>query len=260
MKANNGAKSTLGYHTHYVVDGGKARIILAALVTPASVMDNMPMLDLARWARFRWHVHPTIAVGDGTYGTLANVVGLEQDGLRAYTPLTDRRQNRGFYSITEFIYDAEHDHYLCPQGQVLSVYTRRPTEQAVEYRAQAKVCNACPVKAQCTTSQSGRHLWRSDFQPYLDRVRAYEDTDAYQKAMRKRQVWVEPLFGEGKQWHGMRRFRLRRLWKVNIEGLIRAAGQNVKRLLNHKGWKPRPSPVGPMALVPCLLYPNLNFL
>ena len=37
----------------YVVDGGKARIILAALVTPASIMDNPPMLDLARWVRFR---------------------------------------------------------------------------------------------------------------------------------------------------------------------------------------------------------------
>jgi hypothetical protein len=36
----------LGYHTHYVVDGGKRRIILAVLVTQASVMDNQPMLDL----------------------------------------------------------------------------------------------------------------------------------------------------------------------------------------------------------------------
>jgi hypothetical protein len=26
--------TALGYHDHYVVDGGKARIILAALVTP----------------------------------------------------------------------------------------------------------------------------------------------------------------------------------------------------------------------------------
>jgi transposase len=30
----------LGYHTHYVVDGGRARIIVAALVTPSEVMDN----------------------------------------------------------------------------------------------------------------------------------------------------------------------------------------------------------------------------
>jgi hypothetical protein len=28
--------------------------------------------------------------------------------------------------------------------------------------------------------------------------------EAYKKAYRKRSVWVEPLFGEGKDWHGMR--------------------------------------------------------
>lgn len=52
------------------------------------------------------------------------------------------------------------------------------------------------------------------------------------KAMRKRQVWVESLFGEGKQWHEMERFRLPGLQKVNVEGAMKAAGQNIKRLLN----------------------------
>ncbi len=44
-------------------------------------------------------------------------------------------------------------------------------------------------------------------------------------------MWVEPLFGEAKDWHGSRRFRLRRLEKVNAEALLIAAGQNIKRLL-----------------------------
>jgi len=34
----------LGYHDHYVVDGGRARIILTALVTPAEVQENQPAL------------------------------------------------------------------------------------------------------------------------------------------------------------------------------------------------------------------------
>lgn len=62
-------------------------------------------------------------------------------------------------------------------------------------------------------------------------MRAYSQTDAYQKALRKRQVWVEPLFGEAKQWHHRAGFRLPRLHEVNIEGLITAAGQNLKRFL-----------------------------
>ncbi len=60
--------------------------------------------------------------------------------------------------------------------------------------------------------------------------------------MRKRSVWVEPLFAEGKDWRGMRRFRLRRLWRVNCEALMRAAGQNLKRLLKKRGWGRRPWP------------------
>jgi len=49
--------------------------------------------------------------------------------------------------------------------------------------------------------------------------------------MRKRSLWVEPLFGEAKEFHRLRRFRLRRLLKVNIEGVMVAAGQNLKRLI-----------------------------
>ena len=63
--------------------------------------------------------------------------------------------------------------------------------------------------------------------------------------MRKRQVWVEPLFAEAKDWHGLRRFRLRGLENVNIEGLLIAAGQNLKRLLaaqgSQDGWPPSPA-------------------
>jgi hypothetical protein len=72
---------------------------------------------------------------------------------------------------------------------------------------------------------------RSFDQPYLDRVTAYQATPAYKKAMRKRSVWIEPLFGEAKQWHQAAKFRLRRLRRVNIQALITAAGQNIKRLL-----------------------------
>ena len=64
MRQSRGSQAVLGYHDHYVVDGGKARIILRALVTPASIMDNTPMLDLVDWVKTRWKLDPKIAVGD----------------------------------------------------------------------------------------------------------------------------------------------------------------------------------------------------
>src|SRR5215213_8421323 len=67
---------------------------------------------------------------------------------------------------------------------------------------------------------------------------------AYRKAMRKRKVWPEPLFAEAKQWHGLRQFRLRGLQQVNMEGLLIAAGQNLKRWLATTGWGWRSGPTG----------------
>jgi hypothetical protein len=60
-------------------------------------------------------------------------------------------------------------------------------------------------------------------------------------------VWVEPLFAEAKEWHGLRRFRLRGLDNVNIEALLVATGQNLKRWLVVTGWGRRWGPAGCLA-------------
>jgi hypothetical protein len=215
------------------VDGGKARIILSALVTPASIMDNTPILDLVDWVCSRWKINPKLAAGGAKYGTDANIVGLLERGIKAYLPTSDLSKRTKYYPARLFQYDPEKDHYVCPQGQMLPLTSRRNTEQVILYRAKASVCNACPVKGECTGSKSGRHIFRSFFQKYLGEAKAHRQTEAYQKAMRKRSVWVEPLFGEAKEFHRLRCFRLRRLLKVNIEGVMVAAGQNLKRLIKH---------------------------
>ncbi len=90
----------------------------------------------------------------------------------------------------------------------------------------------------------GRIVRRSLNADYLEQQRSYYTTEAYKKAICKRQVWVEPLFAEAKTWHGLGRFRLRGLAKVNGEALLIAAGQNLKRLLRRWGWGRRPFPSG----------------
>jgi transposase len=240
METKNGA--AMGYRTHYVVDGGKARIILGVLVTPSEVMDNQPMRDLVFRARFRWKLRPRHVTGDTKYGTTDNIVALEREHLQAYVPIADLSQRTPFFRQEDFQYDAQRDVYLCPTGKELHFCQRQTTERSRRYRARAKDCNHCPLKAKCTTSIQGRSLCRSVDEVYLDRVRAYRHTEAYKKALRKRQVWVEPLFAEAKDWHGLRRFRLRRLWRVNCEALRIASGQNLKRLLKKRGWGRRPYP------------------
>jgi transposase len=236
----------LGYHTHYVVDGGKSRIIMAVLVVPGEVMDNQPMLDLLWHVCFRWKLRPKQVVGDTKYGTIENIKAVEDAHIRAYFPLPDWEHMTPYYGPSQFIYDHTRDCYHCPQGQLLRPFCRSESREQVGYRADPATCNACPVKAKCTESNSGRQLHRSFYADYLERVKGYHQTFAYQKAMNKRQVWVEPLFGEAKEWHGMRRFRLRRLQRVNCEALMTASGQNLKRLLRKRGWRRRPFPTEAM--------------
>jgi hypothetical protein len=215
------------------------------------------MRDLLWHCRFRWQLPLEQVTGDTRYGTTENIVAIEEAGLRAYMPLPDFDGRTPFYGKHRFRYDADQDQYHCPHGAILPRRKVKYTERVIVYQAAAVTCNACPLKAKCTASDAGRQVHRSFDEPYLERVRAYHATEAYQKAMRKRQVWVEPLFGEAKEWHGLARFRLRMLEKVNIEALVIAAGQNLKRLLSWRGWGRRGWPGGAAGVVcPSFFGPN----
>lgn len=238
-----------GYLDHYVVDGGKARIILNALVTPADVKENLPLLDLVWRTCFRWQLRPRQFTGDTAYATLANIVALETEGIRAYVPLRESDERAGVFGKGAFTYDAARDVYTCPHGATLSFHHVKNRIQARVFQADPATCNACPLKARCTPGSHGREVNRYFDEAYLDRVRSYHATAPCQKAIRKRDVWVEPLFAEAKDWHGLRRFRLRRLRKVNGVALLTATGQNLKRLLSTRGWGRRPFPNGAAGIV-----------
>jgi hypothetical protein len=126
-----GAGTALGYHDHYVVDGGKARVILAALVTPADVMENVPMQDLLWRVCFRRRLRPHHVTADTTYGTVDNIVAVEEAGIRAYVPLPDFDRRTPYYGASRFAYDAARDEYRCPEGHPLPRYTARYAEEVV---------------------------------------------------------------------------------------------------------------------------------
>jgi hypothetical protein len=243
-------KARLDYHDQYVVDGGKRRIILSALITPADFMESQAMRDLLWRVCFRRKSWPHQVTGDAKYGTTENIVAIEDAGIRAYVPLTDFEHRSDLYGRDMFTYDPEQDWYCCPEGHPLARERIKATEEVIVYRADPAVCIACPVKDKCTTSDRGRIVHRSLYAQYLEKVKGYHATEAYKKAMRKRQVWVERLFAEAKEWHGLRRLRLRGLMNANIQGLLIAAGQNLKRFLAATGWGQRSAPCGSLVALP----------
>jgi transposase len=239
----------LGYHDHYVVDGGKARIILTVLVTPAEVQDNQPAVDLLWRTRFRWKLHPRQVTADTKYGTIENIAAIEAQQISMYAPLSEVGRRAGSFAVQDFRYDPAADVYHCPGEKVLRFLSQSDATHRRIYQAAATDCSGCSLREQCTGSPRGRRISRSLDEAARDRVRGYHATAAYAKAMRKRKVWVEPLFAEAKEWHGLRRFRLRGAEKVNIQAHLIAAGQNLKRLLSNQGWGRRPWPCGAAGIV-----------
>jgi len=217
-------RTVLGYQDHYLVDGGKVRIILHAFVTPGDVFESQVLIEQLRRTLFRRKLHPERLIADAKYGTARNVRAIEELGIRAYVPLHEGDTSSPCYRHTTFVSDAEQDVYSCPQGAVLKFRHRDAAAERWLYRANASVRNACDFKTACTTSHQGRLVGRSFHVEYLERVRSYSTTPAFKTAMRKRSVWVEPLFAEAKDWHGLRRFRSRGLVNVNIEALLVATG------------------------------------
>lgn len=60
-----------------------------------------------------------------------------------------------------FVYHEDHDAWQCPQDQWLWPTSFDPDNRVMRYRGTPSVCNACPVKHTCTTSQDGREVSRA---------------------------------------------------------------------------------------------------
>jgi transposase len=176
----------LGYQGHYLVDGGRARIILGALATPGEVPEERPALDLIGQARARWRLRPRQATGDKAYGTIAIIRALEERGVQAYVLLPDHEQATPYFGKGAFRYDAATDSYTCPGGAPLPFRRLDRARQLRVYRADPATCAACPLRAHCTASPHGREVSRHYDEDFRDRVRAYQGTAAYHKARRKR--------------------------------------------------------------------------
>jgi hypothetical protein len=48
---------------------------------------------------------------------------VEKASIRAYLSMADFEGRSPYYGSSRFVYDAEQDHYNCPQGEPLHLYT-----------------------------------------------------------------------------------------------------------------------------------------
>ena len=89
------------------------------------------------------------------YAGFLIVIAVALEWLSAHT---HRRALR--YRTAGFDYDADHDHWRCPEGEHLWPHEFDHERRLVRYRAKAHVCNGCPRKDACTDSDRGREIVR----------------------------------------------------------------------------------------------------
>ena len=80
--------------------------------------------------------------------------GIDLLARRAHTA-NDEQQTQGF------VFHEDHDAWLCPEDQWLWPQSFDPDNRVMRYRGKPSVCNACPVKDSCTSSDDGRELGRT---------------------------------------------------------------------------------------------------
>jgi hypothetical protein len=85
-------------------------------------------------------------------------------------------QRRPFFGKDEFAYDPERDLYACPAGESLVPHMPNVARSLIGYRAKTGTCDACSLKAQCTTTKTRRQILRHFDEEYVDRVKGYPTT------------------------------------------------------------------------------------
>jgi len=92
-------------------------------------------------------------------GAYALVLLAAAAGLDRLAEHTQERSHR--FRTAGFRYHPQHDAWVCPQDEMLWPVGYDEGAHLVRYRAKPSVCNACPVKAACTSSPHGREVTRA---------------------------------------------------------------------------------------------------
>jgi transposase len=140
----------------------------------------------------------------------------------------------GRFTTAVFVYDAEHDHYVCPGEKHLRYEGRHKHKSGnffYRYEARASDCQNCPLKPQCCPSNQhrGRGLLRTEETAAMIAFRQKMATPEAQKQYRRRSRVIEFCHAWIKSKLGLRQFHLRGLAKVQTEMLWACLTYNLQQ-------------------------------
>lgn len=177
-------------------------------------------------------------LADRGYYNRDEVLACEGTGILPCIPKTQTSGNekRGLFTVADFIYDAENDHYTCPAGKHLTRGKARLNRQDnIDHYRNLTACSSCTLKPRCTPDKYKR-LKRWEQEGVLDKMQVR--LDHMPDAMLIRRQTVEHPFATLKAWMGSTHFLTRTLEKVKTEMSLQVLAYNMKRMINLFGVRP----------------------
>ncbi len=220
------------YHSATYMMDSKSRIILGADVgKPDKRTDCQKALQQLRRIKWIYRLKPESLGADKGYAAGEFIHELLREGIDPHIPIVDFRRHNGIgiYTIKDFLYDASKDVFICPEGRELKYWGQHKKSRQHVYRASTKYCPSCRKKDACTKDRArslSYHIYEDDIQTARD----LNKTVVYRISQRMRKR-IEELFGEGKEFMGLRQAKFRGRPFVREQVLMTAAAQNIKRMV-----------------------------
>lgn len=232
-------KTTLGYKDHRGVDD-KHGIVTATVITPANVNDGEILAEVIDKHKSNTGTKVKTVVADKAYGSGENYKHLYQQNI---TPCISHQRNSSGcdpdFNYDKFIYDDQHDCYICPAEKQLRRIQLKESENSIIYKADRQTCRQCPHFKKCVTSkQSGRQIRRNINKAYIDWADNCLPKYERKRLMARRKHKVEGSFADAANNHGFKRSRFRGIEKARIQNFLIAAIQNLRKLMRHIGSRP----------------------
>lgn len=227
-------ETVLGYKDTRAVDD-QCGIITATITTPADVHDAHELVPAVAAHEANTACEAGTVVTDSIYGTADNYQWLQQQGKRCCIP----HQRHGTRTNPEvshdrFRYDPQRDCYICPAGELLHRYDQQSQNGGVRYRAARAVCEACRYFKDCVQSRHwGRQIRRNDRAEIIAWADNCGSREHRRRLQARRRYKAEGSFADAANNHGFKRARWRGLASMQIQNLLIAAIQNLRKLLRY---------------------------
>ena len=228
MQGTGKATGTVGYNVQCAVETER-HLIVAHEVTNA-VHDRHQLSGMAQQAKEALGAEAIDALADRGFHDSKELLACEQAGVTAYVPSfsTSNAKAEGRFGKQDFVYNADEDIYVCPNGERL-IYRFTSEEDGKIMRCYSTTaCSACPLKEQCTTGKE-RRVKRWEHEAVLEA--AQDRLDRNPDIMTVRRSTVEHTFGTLKFWMGSAHFLMKKLHNVKTEMSLHVLAYNIKRAM-----------------------------